>query len=334
MSFFSFSVLLRLLVAANLLSLCSFVVQAQGVQGGVCFLFYGSPGTIDYPWSVSVSLNLSYFRVPQMNPSGTFYLVLNGTALYTYTNKFGGAVLSSYQQVSRNQYVYINSPMPVNRTGVGFPLAPIPSTSFQTFQLPSVGPRQSFSSISLSNTSAGGLSLYVQLGAAFSLDTNSEAWVASSVPGFVNRTIPPSSINALSVDYTSCQARIDINNHRVSRIAPSPGNTASQFNYSYTIGDGATYTVTTSLTINAFSVQVDQLGNQYQNITAVRGRRVYKYSPSGATITSNVTGLSFSSGTPSQFWYPFAYRLSPVPTECVHDRQCPFPRWRRHRLLH
>ena len=307
------SLRLRLLLVAAVLSLCSLAARAQSyAEGGVCFVFYGNPGTIDYPWAVTVYLDLEYSSVVQSNANGQYYEIVDGGAQYAYTNKSGVTTLSSSQELEEGP-LYINSAIPVDSSGLIFLVAPNTRFPFRSFQLPGVGPVQSFGYITLTNATAGQSSAYVQLGAAFTLDTYSQAWVANGIPGFVNHPIPVSSINALSVDYDACQATINANNGVVTPVTPSPSNTASKFNYSYTISDGATYTVSTNLVVTTTSTPLlflDQLGNTYQNITTVSGKRVYTYLPTGTSIISTVSGLSAASGTPSQRFYPFAYLQS------------------------
>jgi len=305
-----FGLLPRLLLVAAALSLFSLTIHAQPYPtGGVCYIFYGAPGTIDYPWSVTVSLNLLYDPTVQSNANGQYYNILSGDARYTFTNKSGIPTELSVQQMAGSQPLYINSALPVDSAGTSFLVAPR-TRAFQSFQLPGVGPKQSFGYIMLTNSTAGQSAPYVQLGSAFTIDTASQAWV-SSIPGFVSRTIGPASLNAAAVDYTNCVANVTVN--RAAAVTSAPANTATQFSYSYSISDGATYSVNTTLAITTTAtpqLYVDQLGNSYQNITSVSGTRVYTHLPTGATVISAVTGLSNGAGTPSQRWYPFAYLQS------------------------
>ena len=306
-SYLSVSMLHCLFVLVAALSLCASPIRAQSyAEGGVCFVFYGAPGTIDYPWSVTAFLELYYDPTPQTNANGAYLNLLDGMAYYTYTNKSGAITLWSAQEVSTG-VLYVDSPAPVDSSGLSFLVAPATRRPFQSFQLPGAGPKQSFGYITLTNDSSAQGGAYVQLGAAFALDTASQAWVAQGIPGFVNRYIANSSANAANVNYTNCVAAITNSNGRVSPVSPSSANTATSFTYSYSISDGASYNVTTVLAITtAPTLLVDQLGNSYQNITAVQGRRSYTYLPTGATVTSSVTGLSTAVGLPSQRWYPFA----------------------------
>ena len=309
MSFFP-SLLSLLLVAAAAL-LCCGTAQAQSFGfGSVCFIFYGAPGTIDYPWSATVYLDFVYDQPAQKSTYGTYYDIIEGDATYTYTNKSGHVTVSSTQPVYANSRIYIDTAVPVDSND-GLSLFVANNNHFSGFgpslQLPGVGPLQSFGSITLNAANLG--SPFIQLGPAFQLDPASQAWVATGLPGFVNRVIAPSANhNSQNVNYSLCTAAISRTNGKVTPVTPTAANTATLFHYSYFISDNATYSVNTSLAVSASSTLfVDELGNTYQNITAVSGTRIYTYLPTGATVTSSVTGLSASAGTPSQRWYPFAY---------------------------
>ena len=307
-----FRVLALLLpVVAVALSLWPNAVEAQIRGGSLCFITYSSSGDIDYPWSVSVLLRFEYNSTVQHNANGSYYAIGAGgsSARYLYTNKSGTVALSSVVGTILNTgaKVYLNSTVPVDSTGIHISVA----SPLGAVQLPGVGPRQLVSQVGLFNGTAGATyGSYVQVGPAFSLDQLGQAWVSATIPGFVNRTIGASDRNTNSANYESCMGVINFLNGQRSTITPTPNNSQPHFDYNYTISDGATYSVTTNLTITTSStplIHVDELGNQYQNITAIKGTRVYTYlGRGGGTVTSTVTGLSGLSGTPSQRWYPFA----------------------------
>jgi hypothetical protein len=57
----------------------------------------------------------------------------------------------------------------------------------------------------------------------------------------------------------------------------------------------------------------DQLGNPYQVVSNISGRSMYRYLPTGQTLTSNVTGISSTAnGVVDQRFYPYAL-LSAAP---------------------
>ena len=91
-------------------------------------------------------------------------------------------------------------------------------------------------------------------------------------------------------------------------------NGGTRLSYSYFISDGATYSVSTNLTIttlSAFATTVDTLGNPYQTVTGVTGTRRYTFLPTGATVVSTVSGLStLPSSAPDQRFYPYSLLAS------------------------
>ena len=102
---------------------------------------------------------------------------------------------------------------------------------------------------------------------------------------------------------------------------PSVSNSALRFNYSYTVSDGDTYSVTSNLTFTAsseFAIRVDALGNPYQTLNSVTGVRMVTNLTSGATVTQSVTGLAPHFISPnlgpqsSNVFYPFSL-LSSAP---------------------
>ena len=129
----------------------------------------------------------------------------------------------------------------------------------------------------------------------------------------MNHTFGAGSINALAVSYATCQAPISFTNGLRLPTQPSVSNGARTFSHSYTLSDGAHYQVQANLTItsaSAFATTQDQLGNPYQTITAISGTRTYTYLPTGATLVSQVTGIS-AAGYPagsglSQRFYPYS----------------------------
>ena len=147
------------------------------------------------------------------------------------------------------------------------------------------------------------------------MDGLGEAFL-SNIPGFLNVTIGASNINALAADYAACQAPLTFTNGLRAPTEPSASNGAVQFNYSYTVSDGATYLVQGNLTItttSAFATQKDQLGSPYQTVINVTGTRLYTYLPTGAVLLSSVNGISTAANANAdQRWYPYAL-LSSAP---------------------
>ena len=272
------------------------------VSGNLCFLSYSVPGTVDYPFSVATAISFHYNSSAISAAQGTAFRLLDGSGSRTFTNKFGDSFTSQIVlNASHNNVLYVGSSYPVDASGV------LLSTSIP-LQLAGAGPVVSTSSINLVNASGvvveGGASLFDNLGQAY----------LSTLPGFVNVTIGAANMNALAANYTTCQAPINFINGLRPPIQPSASNGAMLLSYSYVISDGLTYSVSTTLTINttsAFATTTDQLGNPYQTVVNITGTRLYTFLPTGAQVSSVVTGLSNAIyAQPSQRFYPYSLLAS------------------------
>ena len=199
--------------------------------------------------------------------------------------------------------LYLNSTPPFNSNGVLWLVSP-------GVQLPGVGPA---TTSSILVTDGGGFFLE---GASNRVDSGGQAWL-SSIPGFVNVTIGPSNINSLAADYAACAAPITFTNGLRQPTQPSVSNGAAQFHYSYLLTDGYMYAVHTNLTIttsSAFATLTDALGNPYLQVVNVSGTRMYssRYYDGNSSLLSNITGLTFSSSSADQRFYPYGL-LSSAP---------------------
>ena len=151
---------------------------------------------------------------------------------------------------------------------------------------------------------------------SYAVDTLSQGFV-SNIPGFLNVTIGASNINSLAASYATCQAPISFVNGKRVPTQPSASNGATSFTYSYTVSDNATYVVSANLTVSAaspFASVMDQLGNQFQPITALGGTRLYTHLATGVQLLSTITGLAPASAylVASQRFYPYTL-LSSAP---------------------
>ena len=292
-------------------------------MGSLCYLVYGLPGNVDYPWSSTVSLSFVYDPTVLTGAWGQAVALLSGSGVYTYTNRFGVSVstpltLSVSSQPglenasttttttssSGSSLLYLDSPVPVDVDGLTLAMV-------SPVWLPGAGHAALHSSLRLYNMSG----VVVEDGAA-TLDGLGQAFL-SSLPGFSsgsgsvrNVSIASSNINALSVDSTHCAAPLQFNNGLRPPMQPSTSNGAARFSYSYHISDGSSYTVHTNLTItaqSAFASQQDGLGNPYQVIVNVTGFRVYTHLASGAVVTSAILGLLSAAGSGSSArFYPYS----------------------------
>ena len=96
--------------------------------------------------------------------------------------------------------------------------------------------------------------------------------------------------------------------------------------YTYFLSDGTTYSVQGNLTLtldSQFANSKDALGNPYQTVIGISGTRLYRYLPTGASVTSNITGLSLSLSTAaSQRLYP--YTLLSASPSVYYTANAPF----------
>ena len=118
--------------------------------------------------------------------------------------------------------------------------------------------------------------------------------------------------NALTVNYAQCRAPITFLNGLSPPTQPTPSNGALSFTYSYSISDGVTYSVQSSLTVTTsspFANTRDMLGNRFQTIVNITGTRTYTFLPTLANVTSAVTGLANVSRADLRF-YTYAYLLA------------------------
>ena len=277
------------------------------LSGSLCVVFYGLPGTIDYPFSIATSLQFHYNSTVITTSFGSAVQLLNATGQRTYTNRFGVSTstpvtLTSSAAAQPHSLLYLGSQVPVDSQGLTWNLT-------SPVQLPGVGPSLLTSQLTVS--SVGGV--VVESGAAV-LDPFGTAFL-SSVGGFCDVSISAANINSLAVLTSSCQAPLTFNNGLLAPTEPSSGNGASLFSFAYTISDGVSYVVTTALTIatsSPFATHRDALGNPYQTVINVTGTRTYTHMATGAQLISIVTGPTTSTLlTPSQRFYPYALLASP-----------------------
>ena len=288
---------------------CQSLPATPTAVASLCILAYGLPGTLDFPFSVATSLTFVYdTSVVDGGDAGDSVQLLNGTGTRVYTNRFGETFTTQLTLTPSTDpglnLLYINYSLPVNEDGIAF-------TTSVPVQLPGTGPTQPTSVISLVSSPEGGV---IEYGGG-RVDPIGQAYL-STLPCFLQRTIPASNVNNIAVKYATCQAPITFSNGLRPPTQPSYYNGAQSIRYSYTISDDDSYIVQTDLVLtlsSAFATSRDQLGNPYQTVVNATGTRVYTYLNTSNTITSVVTGLSSAqSGVPSQRFYPYAL-LSSAP---------------------
>ena len=285
--------------------------------GYVCLITYTLPGSLDYPASVATSLSVTYNPTAVSTSSGMAVQLLSGSGVRTYTDRFGDVHTSSMTLntagSASSRLLYLHSSLPVDTTGLTF-------TMGTSVQLPGGSPSHLYSQLNVYNATGG---IVLEQGSG-RVDKAGQAYL-SNIPGFFNVTIGASNLNALAPSYGTCAATITFTNGLRPFIEGNANNGAEHFNYSYTITDGATYTVRTTMAITsstAFATMTDTLGNPYQPVIGVFGTRVYTHIASGQTLTSTITGLTSATARPvSQHWYPYSllvaspgvYSLNTVP---------------------
>jgi sugar lactone lactonase YvrE len=246
----------------------------------LCYIVYGLPGNIDYPWSSAISVSFQY--TPAAATTADAVILHSASGVRTFTNRFGSSFTTPLMLAADVQsLLYINTTVPVDSVGLKFMLG-------SPVQLPGVGPSTLFSSITLHTTSAG---LVVESNST-RIDLGGSAFL-SSLLGFVNYTIGPSNVNSLAANYNTCGAPVTFFNGIRQATQPSASNGAVHFTYSYTLSDGISFMVQMNLSItasSAFAVTTDALGSPYQTILNITGQRSYTFIPTGETVTSNVSG--------------------------------------------
>ena len=275
------------------------------VSGALCMLMYGLPGSVDYPWSTSTAVTFLYSPSLVTTSAGAAVAIASGSGVRTFTNRFGASFSVPFTiaapAANTNNLLFLGSSAPFDGNGLAWQLS-------TAVQLPGAGPSVLFSLLGVHNSSYG-----IAEGASGPIDSAGSAFL-SSVPGFSNVTIPASNVNALAANYGACQAPITFTNGLRAPTQPSSFNGNLHISFSYFISDGATYAVTTNLSItttSAFASLKDQLGNPYQSVVSVTGQRTYTYLPTGASLTSQVSSASVNPPSTPRF-YPYAL-LSSAP---------------------
>ena len=271
-----------------------------GFPGYLCLMFYGLPGDVEFPWSAATAVSFSYTPV-----DATRVLITNGTGSRVYTDSFGDSFITPLAVAQPNlqgndNYLFLgNTSPPVDSSGLLWLFSgPV--------QLPATGLNSLVTSVSVYEDN----SLVVE-GAEGRIDPSGSAFL-SNVPGFVNTTIGAQDINHLTALAASCQALITFTNGARSPAQPNSANSGQQFNFSYFVTDGETYTVEANLTLTAstsFAVNTNSLGVQYQTIVNAAGTRLYTYLATGATILSRVSGLN-STSKADQSFYPYSLYIA------------------------
>ena len=276
------------------------------LNGSLCILSYALPGTIDHPFSQSISLTFTYDPRPVNASQGTAVTLLSGAGFYSFTNRFGEATSHPLTlSTTGSTLLYLANLFPVDAQGLTLSLS-------SPVQLPGPSPLSLFTDLQL--YSSGGV---VYPGSSGVLDSGSQAWMAT-VAGFTNRSIGAANLNSLAVDYSTCLAPITFSNGLRAPTEPNAKNGGAQLTYSYYISDTLTYSVQGNLTLTTsspFANVQDVLGNPYQTVVNITGTRVYTFFPTSQVVTSTVTlaaATAVTSAVVTQRFYPYGL-LSAAP---------------------
>ena len=181
----------------------------SGPSASLCFILYGLPGSIDYPFSIAYSLRATYSSSTTTTSAGTAVTVYSVSGTRTYTNRFGASSSVGISQSSSSSLLYLNSAVPFDVNGLTL------STSSPVQQPGGNGPAALVSQLTLSNVSG----VVVEAG-TYRLDQFGSAFL-SSVPGFTNVSIGAANVNSLSVNYPGCTAPVTFSNGLRAPTQPS-----------------------------------------------------------------------------------------------------------------
>ena len=269
----------------------------------LCLISYGLPGTLDYPWSTASLLHFNYDPTPVTNAFGQAVSLLSGSGSRTFINRFGTATSTPFtlRTQSGPSYLYLNSATPVDQTGLTLTLA-------NAIALPGVSSRLTQTSLRVFNLGGDVVEAF-GLATELRIDGASQAYT-STLPGFVNTSVAASNLNSLSVNAAACQAPLTFTNGLRVFVQPASSNGAGKYAHSYSITDGALYSITTNLTLTAssgFATAADTLGNPYQPLVNIVGTRTYTYLPTGSSLTSTVSFNASLSLVGDQRFFPYSY---------------------------
>ena len=296
------SLAVRAVLACVVLALSASLSAAQSTAD-ICVIFFSLPGNVEYPWTTATKLSVTY-----NNATANSVTLLTGSGTRTYTNKYGQSITTAITLNGPNvdkadNLFYLNGKV-VDTDGFSYNLA-------TPTQFPGHGPLAPMTTARISTDSTG---VIVEQN-SFIID-NTSISITSSVPGFTAISpvgCPFVNPNCGHFDTSACTSTIDSGN---GGILPPTSTTLvranrTSYGYSYFLGDGATYSVSASLTLainQSLGFRTTQLGDYYLTVDAITGTRTYDF-PLGTVLTQSVaSGVSQSAyANADQSLYPFAY---------------------------
>jgi len=295
----------------------------QTLQASICFIFYATPGYLEYPWSSAIKLNV-YYDSTAIGPNGAAVQLLNATGTRTFTNKYGSSFTTAITglSTSSNNWLFLNG-QPVDDNGITVQLsadiqvpgqAPVRTGNRERLAAGSRGSGVNEILIAIDPLTGAEKLLPVGL-----IDPVSTA-VVSTIPGFIGVTIGTGSLNAVTANYQTCTAAININNGLANRPSSNIGATSLVYRYTFSITDGSfTTTANMLITCSSASPQQDSLGNYYQTVVAMNGTRTYQngdFSVTSYIVRPFLWPTASSYYSPNRI-YPFSYSSSPPRTYAV-----------------
>ena len=260
-----------------------------------CYVLYGSPQTLDYPFSVvtkgTALINNTLVNVTGQSYTGVAlpsYYMLGFVGTRTFTNRFGAQVVMAMTLAAPGEDYNANYQSPVSPYatygGIAFHLngtfeaqGGLPMTDLSIFQDP----------YPVEGTAYGA---GVASGANTLNNDPSRTLFVSNMPGFVNSTYSDANTAtqvgtvAGTSDLSQCKAAVTP--VQLSSADTAPGMRVYALNYSVT-GSAGYSTIAALQLVTDGTVQQDGLGNNYYTIAAASGVRLY-FAPNG-TLLSNTT---------------------------------------------
>ena len=163
------------------------VVSNTGGGGGaapyltasLCFIWFSQPGNVEYPWTTSISLTITYTASSTPNA----VQLVNATGTRSYSNKYGGLpvfrtpiTLAKVTPRQNNNLLYTNGSV-VDGLGIGYANA-VPVA------YPGAGPLRLYASAGIYSLGSG-----LIVDGNSNLIDNSSISITSSIPNFVPVTM-------------------------------------------------------------------------------------------------------------------------------------------------
>ena len=287
-------------VSAPSSSLIQLTTPATYQTVSFCYVAYGGPGTLDYPWSSVISgtgLIDSSVTVTSRNQSG--YQLIGFTGTRTYTNRYNqqtvtNITLAAYAEDGGYNDAVIYTTVPyIDTNGLVFRLSR--NTSFpgglfgniDNIFNDKVYPNGSIVYAESPGTTAGTRGQYVVSSQRSPFVDVSRQRIITTIPGFTGST-----------DMTQCVASF------ATQSAPNYAAGTYTFNWNYNVTDNSKYIIAVSaFVVGDGSVQTDALGNTFTVAAYISGTRTITNLTTQQVFTSTITGLLPYHSLPTNSFY-------------------------------